>query len=645
MSRHLILSLAASFSVITQAQAGVRCDQVFDLLNPQQQQKIDDLLKQGPSASKLKDNQKLQLATLFQTIEQNYGPLLLKSTTAHVDWAHAKTEALRKAGQLKDSNEEYYQIADFLFKFNDAHVSISLPSSLTWSLPLQVRVAEGQTRVTFVEESFPKDQRAPKLGDELVQIDGQTPAEFQKKLAVWNANGNEVTNESLFALGLGRWREERGLPLSNMNMDGLKLTFKSHETGEVFTTDLKFKKEGQGLIGRSRDDESLHPQVQNAGLTEAQRNFRKIAPMSADILSKFHELMKAEVDVEAATAAPVIPKGVGKRIGIGEQAPFFALPKDFKRIEIPSLAGTAALKGLFNDNSFFAGTFMRDGKRVGFLRIPSYSPANFETILPSLRFFIAKLEAESDYLVIDQTNNPGGMVVYSDFVTKSLVGKYDDSKHLRFSVKPNQRFMRQYMEIRDMIAENKDKIFTDEEAKQFAARFDAEYQKIYQAYLDRRELSEPISMRAMSDYFELVFSRISSKGSPVSAGIKFLLGVDVFAPQVYTKKVYFMINELDFSGGDATPATLQDYGRVKLVGTRTAGAGGTVEEFSNRGSKEFEYRLTTSLMVRKDGNLVENYGVKPDIEVPMLASDIVDQYTTYFERTLKAIDQDLKSSK
>ncbi len=104
-----------------------------------------------------------------------------------------------------------------------------------------------------------------------------------------------------------------------------------------------------------------------------------------------------------------------------------------------------------------------------------------------------------------------------------------------------------------------------------------------------------------------------------------------------------MINELDFSGGDATPAVFQDYERGLLIGTQantqTGGAGGTVENFAIRGAHEVNLALTTSLMVRHRGALVENYGVKADHNVPITRDDIANGYAGYFERLLQLTDQ------
>ena len=99
-----------------------------------------------------------------------------------------------------------------------------------------------------------------------------------------------------------------------------------------------------------------------------------------------------------------------------------------------------------------------------------------------------------------------------------------------------------------------------------------------------------------------------------------------------------MINEFDFSGGDATPATLQDYGRVKLIGVRTAGAGGSVEEFRNTITSDYKFHMTTSLMYRKNGTYVENYGVTPDLPLELSKSDYTNGFSQVLNKVLTVID-------
>lgn len=91
----------------------------------------------------------------------------------------------------------------------------------------------------------------------------------------------------------------------------------------------------------------------------------------------------------------------------------------------------------------------------------------------------------------------------------------------------------------------------------------------------------------------------------------------------YTHPICTIINEEDFSCGDLFPSILKDNGRAIIVGNTTAGAGGFVfsVEFPNRtGIKNCS--LTGSLAVRKDGMLIENLGVSPDIYLEITDEDL-----------------------
>lgn len=635
----LVLGLMLPALTPVSAQGQMQCRRIFE---ESVNLRIDDLGAHGVN-SKLKESLKLQLAFTFQTLESQYGPLALKPSTAHVDWARIKPELLRKSRELETTNDQYYLMADLLASFNDGHVSITLPSDLSFRLPLQLRPAEGRLFVNYVKQDFPSGKRTPDRGDEILEIDGQHPADFQKKFLAWNSSGNDLTNAQLFGLTFGNWREAGGLPLSKMTENGVRLRLRSAKTGEIYDLNLDFKKEGMGLVGMDLDRRDAAPEVVVGTGPAAKRPFSK-RPGTAQIFEKYHKLFRTELPDSRLNAFEESKPGRdgSKPLNIGELEPFFKLPDNFKPI---TLTKAAMLLPTISKGDLMAGTFVRGGKKVGFLRIPSYGPENLGAVIPALRYYIHELNRQTDYLVIDQTNNPGGYVLFSDLVVKALTGKFDPSSHLHFAVKPSQNFLRQYLDLRNSIARNDDKLFTPAESADFVARLDVEYAKIRKAFDEGRNLSEPVSMLVMTEYFERAFNKglATAPAFGVSPGwlMSKALGVDITKDQVYEKPVYFMINELDFSGGDATPASLQDYGRVKLVGMRTAGAGGTVEQFSMRGILEFEMSLTTSLMVRTGGRLVENYGVQPDIVVPLRASDIADGYVNYFENTMKAIDADM----
>jgi C-terminal processing protease CtpA/Prc len=94
---------------------------------------------------------------------------------------------------------------------------------------------------------------------------------------------------------------------------------------------------------------------------------------------------------------------------------------------------------------------------------------------------------------------------------------------------------------------------------------------------------------------------------------------------------------MDFSGGDATPANFQGYGRGPLIGVGTAGAGGSVEEHQHRMLVALPLRLTASLMVRPGGRSVENYRVLPDVDFTTTAQDYRDGHATFLTRLLAKV--------
>lgn len=626
---------------------------------------INDLLQVQVPDGRM-GNFKVTLAALFNTIQTQYGPLRLKSSTVGIDFHKMMTDALSQANNITDTNTQNYTIANFMAQFNDAHVQTQLPSTLVWTLPLQVRQAESRLIVNFVDATYPAGLRSPQLGDELVGINGMSPDAFQKQFPTMNSVANSLTSKTIFGLQLAGWKEASGMPLSALNWDGLQLSFKDSNTGEVFQVGVPFTKSGLGLIGAGVHPSDAVPNVISAGnLSRAKTmNLKLTAPHSEKIFQRFRDLFDARILTNQVAGhdpigrRPLLPQGQGPRgkgakLQIGNSNVSFQLPPDFKPITLPSeILSSPVLAMTMNADFFRAGTFQYNGKTVGFLRIPSYDPANLDTMLPTVRFFVSQLQEQSDYLVIDQTANPGGEVVFSDMIAKSLVGTFDPSKHLRFAVRPSQGFLRQFLEMRNEVAANADGLFTAQEAQAFAAQLDTEYQKIHDAFVKHQDLSQPVSLMLISEYVSKSMERALAKGIQVGdqvvtlATLNQVLGIDIQKPQVYTKPVYMMINELDFSAGDATPATLQDYGRVKLVGTRTAGAGGTVEEFSFRGAVEVVVRMTTSLMVRANGGLVENYGVHPNpgLDVPVLVTDIKDGGAAYFGRILAAVDKDLHAS-
>ncbi|MFN8792157.1 MAG: S41 family peptidase [Bdellovibrionales bacterium] len=641
---------AFSFGSVALASAP-RCQDVLA-----QKEVTLDTLQDSVSQSRFRESFKLEMARLIQVLETQYGPLSFKMQSTGQNWEQIKRETLREAGAVTDDYQMYVVFSRFLSKLNDGHVSVQLPSTLSWEFPLQFHVAENRLFVGHIELAFPKNIEKPGIGDELLLINGMTPQKFQSLFPQFNADGNPLTNLTSFAYRLSRFRESRGFPLSRLPWTTLDLRLKRAGSEQDFY-DLRvpIKIVGTGLISSPREgfkSAAKGTPVPPEALLEAS------SKPQLQFAGRVHQLFKTKYPQAPSRVRSKISNASndGSLIMLGAVEPFFALPSNFKRIDVRDVKiNHPQWKNTLIPDMFFAGTFERNGKRVGFLRVPSYGPdfvdqhpETIQWLAFTTRYIIGRLQAESDYLILDQTNNPGGFVTMSDLLIKALTGSYQHDRHIKFAVKPTQGFLRSYQNLIDVIRQNEDGLLSPQEVQSFVRQLEVEFAKVHKAFTERRDLSEPVSLLPKTEYSELTADREYFK-NPLPAEVVLQLGVDIQKHQTYTKPIFFMINEYAFSGGDATPALFQDYGRGLLIGTRektqTGGAGGTVENFNFRSVIEARVSLTSSLMVRYDGRLIENYGVKADLNIPIRAEDVQDSYQNYFERVKKVIDEWLVNPK
>ncbi len=118
-------------------------------------------------------------------------------------------------------------------------------------------------------------------------------------------------------------------------------------------------------------------------------------------------------------------------------------------------------------------------------------------------------------------------------------------------------------------------------------------------------------------------------------------GVEFIQPNLirYTKLVVILIDEMSGSGGAGFPGLMQGYGRAKLIGTRTMGAGGHVTENAPLNYSQITVSMTRSLFFRPDGVPVENNGAAPDYPYEITYEDFMGGYKGYCDfYTAKILD-------
>jgi hypothetical protein len=649
-----VLSFAITIAVTTESRAALLCHKALSPVTIEKSQdykysdNIDDI-------KILSDEEKSTFArAILLSAENYYGPKKLKRKTIDFKWKEQTEKYLKEIKDLRTDQEVLFRTVEFLRSLNDAHVSSELPSTLRWSIPMQtsytrgVKGQPGRYTLNYIErekaQTLVRAGELPPLGAELVAIDGVPVAEFQKNSKYFNSEGNEFTNRSFFGIQIFRMSEKSGVPLSLMTKDVRRFEFQWRaDDGSIVRkpVDIQYEASGVSMINLATilpaKNKSVMDQLLKSLPNQEQEKTTEKSQINS-LYAKIDSLFSTRSRFEAEPTDKKAPPAEGYKIEIGQRLPLFhsKLPKDFSEIDLP-----ASMEKNFKKENIFAGTFMRNGKRVGLLRIPSYSIDNIEAAGPVIEYFVRQLEMKSDYLILDQMNNPGGSVTYSDMWIRALVGKIDASKHMRFQVRPTTHFMENFSEIYTEM--NKiSTILPSEIRDPLLDEVREQFERVHLAYRTGETLSEPVTLLPFLRLIELT-QAFAKMANPQA---------DLFSDQPkhsllrdfsYTKPILMLINQFDFSGGDATPASLSDHGRVLLVGTRTAGAGGTVEAFSLRLlATEFKYRLTTSLMYRPsrpEQPYVENYGVQPNIEMEPTAHDYVTGFGGFLERVLIIGDQ------
>jgi C-terminal processing protease CtpA/Prc len=261
------------------------------------------------------------------------------------------------------------------------------------------------------------------------------------------------------------------------------------------------------------------------------------------------------------------------------------------RIEIPA----HAVK--ISETPFVSYYWPTAKGNIGYVRIGHYSPEGEDAdkaialTISQYEKVIGIMEKNTVGLIIDQDHNCGG---YIDLVNK-MVGLFMDKPYRPMSFK---------------FVANKENVL---EYKKYAAEID------------------PLS--SWYDMTMKVFELLKTTWQTGTRLTDFtsLNGDEWIQPNLihYTKPVVMLIDEMSASGGDAFPALMQGYGRAKLLGTRTMGAGGHVTENPPLNYSQIEVSMTRSMFFRPDGVPVENNGAVPDYKYEITTDDFVNDYKDY----------------
>lgn len=513
-----------------------------------------------------------------------YAPAAWKKQYAGYD---LNTEYAKALGELSQKTpltmaDTRVIFRDFIYAMKDYHTSISFTSTEAATLPIVARGAEGKVYLVSIDRTKLSEASFPfSLGDEVISIDGTAVNDVIQKLQDAFALNVEGTDRATAEMRLFARRASRG--------------FAMIPKGPVT---LGLRRQGETSVSFIQLIWDYTPEK----IAPRQNFFNLRRPVaSGSLLRPDMTINTSDLDAAAPNAG---------KFDLGSRVSF-----------MPAL-GQKIWENA-KDSTFDAYVYMNeDRKLVGYVRIPSYTPADTTKAIAEFQAIVAKMQSITDSLVIDQVNNPGGSVFYLYTLASMLTDQPLATPRHRMAIAQSD-----VLEALTLIDALKGVTSEDDIAQNPALADFGGY---------------PASLQLIN--FERSYAQFIV--DEWNAGRKlttpyWIAGVDHINPNPvrYTKPILVLINELDFSGGDFFPTIMQDNKRVTVMGTRTAGAGGYVNDVTvpnNVGVASF--RVTMSIAERASGNPIENLGVTPDVEYKMTAAD----YTMNFAPYVKAVKAALK---
>ncbi|MBI5244213.1 MAG: protease-like activity factor CPAF [Elusimicrobia bacterium] len=539
---------------------------------------------------------------------EHYAPIDWKQQQFGVDFKK-EYEKVRSAVLSKPSmsfREFQSLLAAFVSAARDYHVGIHFYSTEKARLPLFIMGAEGRTQsqgqetryyLAYIDrQKLPERLFPHQVGDEVVEFDGRPVAEVIEGIV--KAGGQNVpgTDARLAEMRLTNRIRQTGQPVPQ-GAAALKIRGRDGAVSEV---KLGWEYTPEMVPGDVPvRDGGLSTQSGIDGLP-AGRPGAGAAPAKG--LGKVRELLRKLIPVMAHPFAEIFKKHAAEQPGnkfmIGARESF--VPKLGKVLwEIPQ---ESPIHAYIYENE--------QGRKIGYIRIPDFMGEEQHAQL--FAQIIGQFQKVTDGLVIDQVNNPGGSLFYMYALLSMLSDKPLDTPRHRLIIDESDAYWAASI-LQQTAAEGMKKAFTEEMGEEMAG------------FKPTRSVQESVI-----EYARFILAELK-------AGRRFtefvhLFGIDSITPGRvrYAKPILLLINELDFSCADFFPAILRDNGRAKLLGARTAGAGGGVKElqFANQlGVAGFSY--TWTIAQRPDGRPIENLGVNPDVEYQLTGEDFRAGFSGY----------------
>lgn len=510
--------------------------------------------------------------------------------------------AVHEKGAHLELIEGQKVISQLFGSTQDYHVSVRFHHTERATLPIEIRSGAGHFFIAWIDrDKLPKETFPLLVGDKVIGINGRPVADELKAVLGEFSHNVPGTDGKLGEIFLTHRGASRGMNVPRGPVDiEVRRTKKDDKTQNEVTEKISH----QLIWDYHAEEISLQPEevFQPSGYEKSRRGFRDQWQTKELHSSLFNKNMTLGLWNSNDFLAE----------GENENPHWLGAKKSF----LPKLG--IQIWEEEKDKNFHAYIFRSEkGGVYGYIRIAAYdgSPDKAKEFLA----IIKRMEEQTDALVIDQLNNPGGSVFYLYSLASMLALPQTPLSTPRHRVAITQADVAEALGTLADI----DKIKNQKDAIEKMGETIDGYPVTYQVSQFFKE-----NARFIIDQWK--------KGARLSS--PFYLGIDKIMPHPevhYTKPILVLINELDFSGGDFFPAILQDNHRATLMGARTAGAGGYVLSIRYRNLLGLDsFSVTGSIAERVDLNPIENLGVRPDVPYDLQEEDFKEDFKPYKQKIL-----------
>lgn len=503
------------------------------------------------------------------------------------------------------SVKDYQKIVKNLFNsIQDYHVDVVFYSTESATLPFKIKGADGRYFFTYVDRSKLSPLVYPiKEGDELISFNGKPIAdvvlEFKQQEI---GKGDNLTSQALAEIG---FTCRSGAEGNHVPKGPVMLSVRHRNAAKINSYQLIWDYTPESIKNIFQVNNIPNDRSHKLFVTSHLKKEENRIQLPLNQHPVFKKMMLASHYFKADD-----PRRSYEDIGARQSY----IPVLGKKVWETSYSCP-----------FYAYLFENENQRkIGFIRIPHYLNSGNE--VAEFKAIIAFLQENSEALIIDQINNPGGSLFYLYALASMLTDQPLYAPRHRMSI--TQKEVAFALEVLPLL----EAVKSDRDAEEVLGDVFEGNPVTYQ------------TAQFFLNYFRFIVDEWNAGHTFTSP--TYLWGIDYIHPHPevrYTKPILLIINSLDFSGGDFFPAIMQDNKRVTVFGTRTAGAGGFVlkAEYPNIFGIEY-FHYTASLAERENSNFIENIGITPDILYEHTVDDLQNNYREYASKIIESVETLLK---